>query len=298
MDLDDLKQRLQVEVETRADTLREASHRIHEHPETNFEEHFAHGLLADLVEADGLRVERGAFGLDTAFVARAGDAGPTIAVLCEYDALPGIGHACGHNIIATAGLGAGLALAALAREAGGRIVLLGTPAEEGGGGKIVMARAGAFDGVDAAMMVHPAGDDLTRMDVIAVQELTATYTGEAAHAAAQVKGLEAEVANMGGTETRRLDGVPGDGPTVSRSDLASRHRAEVEPRLAALAPQAKIARYPLERITHRRLPIVAAEGVVGKLVAELVPHCAGSANSTAENVAPAAVQRDGRSLPG
>ncbi len=184
MDLDDLKQRLQAEVETRADTLREASHRIHEHPETNFEEHFAHGLLAELVEADGLNVERGAFGLDTAFVARAGDAGPTIAVLCEYDALPGIGHACGHNIIATAGLGAGLALAALAREAGGRIVLLGTPAEEGGGGKIVMARAGAFDGVDAAMMVHPAGDDLTRMDVIAVQELTATYTGEAAHAAA------------------------------------------------------------------------------------------------------------------
>ena len=97
---------------------------------------------------------------------------------------PGIGHACGHNIIATAGLGAGLAAAALADEAGGRVVVLGTPAEEGGGGKILMAREGAFDGIDAAMMVHPAGDDLARMDVIAVQELTATYTGQAAHAAA------------------------------------------------------------------------------------------------------------------
>ena len=184
MDLAALKQRLKAEVEARADVLIEASHQIHEHPELNYEEHFAHGILADLVEAEGVSVERGAFGLDTAFAARAGEEGPTVAVLCEYDALPGIGHACGHNIIAAAGLGAGLAAAALAAEAGGRVVLLGTPAEEGGGGKILMARQGAFDGVDAAMMVHPAGDDLARMDVIAVQELTATYTGEAAHAAA------------------------------------------------------------------------------------------------------------------
>ncbi len=184
MDLDALKSRLKAEVDARAGALIEASHQIHDHPETNFEEHVAHGILTDLVEADGRPVERGAYGLETAFVARAGTTGPTIAVLCEYDALPGIGHACGHNIIAAAGLGAGLAAAALAEEAGGRVELIGTPAEEGGGGKIVMARAGAFEGVDAAMMVHPAGDDLTRMDVIAVQELTATYTGEAAHAAA------------------------------------------------------------------------------------------------------------------
>lgn len=184
MDLSALKDRLKAEVEARADLLVDASHQIHEHPETNYEEHFAHGLLADLVEAEGLALERGAFGVDTAFAAHAGDRGPTIAVLCEYDALPGIGHACGHNIIATAGLGAGLALAALAAEAGGRVALLGTPAEEGGGGKILMARAGAFEGIDAAVMVHPAGDDLARMDVIAVQEVTATYTGEAAHAAA------------------------------------------------------------------------------------------------------------------
>lgn len=184
MDLAALKQRLKAEVDARADVLIEASHQIHEHPELNYAEHFAHGILADLVEAEGVPIERGACGLDTAFVARAGEQGPTVAVLCEYDALPGIGHACGHNIIAAAGLGAGLATAALAAEAGGRVVLLGTPAEEGGGGKILMARQGAFHGVDAAMMVHPAGDDLARMDVIAVHELTATYTGEAAHAAA------------------------------------------------------------------------------------------------------------------
>lgn len=184
MDVAALKERLREEVTSRADRLIELSHAIHEHPETNYEETFAHDALTEALEAEGLAVERHAFGVDTAFAARAGTSGPTIAVLLEYDALPGLGHACGHNIIATAGLGAGLAAAALAEEAGGRIVVLGTPAEEGGGGKILMAREGAFEGVDAAMMVHPAGDDLARMQVIAVQELVATYTGESAHAAA------------------------------------------------------------------------------------------------------------------
>jgi amidohydrolase len=105
-------------------------------------------------------------------------------VLCEYDALPEIGHACGHNVIATAGLGATLAAASIADAAGGRVVVLGTPAEEGGGGKIVMARRGAFEGVDAAVMVHPAHADLLAMSTIAVQQVEATYEGKAAHAAA------------------------------------------------------------------------------------------------------------------
>ncbi len=179
-----MKERLADEVRSRTEVLLDASHDIHANPELNYAEHYAHDRLTDLLEQEGLRVERRAFGLDTAFAARAGSSGPTIAVLCEYDALPGIGHGCGHNIIATAGLGAGLAAAALAEEVGGQVVVLGTPAEEGGGGKIRMARAGAFDGVDAAMMVHPAAFDLTRMHVIAVQEVVATYTGEAAHAAA------------------------------------------------------------------------------------------------------------------
>jgi amidohydrolase len=184
VDLPAVKERLRAEVEARAEALLAASHEIHAHPELNYEERFAHDLLTDLLADEGLEVERKAYGLDTAFVARAGTSGPTIAVLCEYDALPGIGHACGHNIIATAGLGAGLAAAAVAEEVGGRVVVMGTPAEEGGGGKILLAQRGAFGGVDAALMVHPASWDLTRMDVIAVQELTAVYTGEAAHAAA------------------------------------------------------------------------------------------------------------------
>ena len=182
--LSDAKARLAAEVDRRADLLVDVSHQIHANPELNYEERFAHELLTGVLEREGLNVTRSARGVATAFEATAGADGPTVAVVCEYDALPGIGHACGHNIIATAGLGAGLAAASMAEELGGRVVIMGTPAEEGGGGKILLARRGAFEGVDAAMMVHPAGYDLSRMDVIAVQELTATYTGRAAHAAA------------------------------------------------------------------------------------------------------------------
>jgi amidohydrolase len=184
MDVDGAKQRLVEEVDARAESLLHASHRIHEKPELLFEERFAADLLCGVLEDAGFKVERSAYGLETAFAARAGTEGPTVAVLCEYDALPGIGHGCGHNIIATAGLGAGLAAAALADEVGGRLVVLGTPAEEGGGGKIYMGEAGAFDGVDAALMVHPADQDLLEMNVIAIATWEVEYFGEAAHAAA------------------------------------------------------------------------------------------------------------------
>jgi amidohydrolase len=182
--LEEAKERLAAEVEKRAEVLLDVSHRIHAHPELNYEERYAHDLLTEVIEGDGLAVTRQARGIDTAFEARAGESGPTIAVLCEYDALPGVGHACGHNVIAAAGLGAGLAAAAVAAELGGRVAILGTPAEEGGGGKVFLLDRGAFEDVDAALMVHPADADLTAMDVIAVQQCKVTYRGEAAHAAA------------------------------------------------------------------------------------------------------------------
>jgi amidohydrolase len=184
IELEAAKQRIVDEVDKRGDLLLEASHEIHAHPELAFEEIFAHELLTDLISNEGIAVERGAYGIPTAFAARAGSTGPTIAVLCEYDALPGIGHACGHNIIATAGLGAGLAAAALADELGGRVLILGTPAEEGGGGKVKLIERGALEGVDAAMMVHPAGADLRSMNAIAIQQIWCEFIGKAAHAAA------------------------------------------------------------------------------------------------------------------
>lgn len=178
------KQKMASEVDARASRLLSVSHQIHETPELCFEEHTAHDLLCSVLEDEGLEVERSAFDLDTAFVARSGRTGPHVAVICEYDALPEIGHACGHNVIAAAGLGAGLAAAALAEELGGRISIIGTPAEEGGGGKCYMLDRGAFDGVSAAMMVHPANHELAYMSAIAVEQLEVTYSGQAAHASA------------------------------------------------------------------------------------------------------------------
>lgn len=184
LDIDDLKQAVCLEVDRLTPALLHASHEIHAHPELNFEEHFAHDLLTELLDRAGLSPTRHAYGVETAFEARIGERGHDVAVLCEYDALPAIGHACGHNIIATAGLGAGLAAATVAERAGGRLRIVGTPAEEGGGGKIAMARNGAFAGLDAAMMVHPADADLIRMDAIALQSLDVQFHGRAAHAAA------------------------------------------------------------------------------------------------------------------
>jgi amidohydrolase len=210
MDLEQAKARVQEEVDRRADLLLEVSHRIHGHPEVVFEETFAADLLAS-----ALGTEAGAYGLDTAFESRYGSGdGPTVAVICEYDALPRIGHGCGHNVIAAAGLGAGLAAAAVAEEAGGRLVVLGTPAEEGGGGKVLMGDRWAFEGVDAALMVHPAGSDLTEPDVIAIATWRVEYFGRGAHAAAAPhlgrNALDAMVLGYNGVAALRQHIAPAD----------------------------------------------------------------------------------------
>ncbi|HEX4905246.1 MAG TPA: M20 family metallopeptidase [Acidimicrobiales bacterium] len=179
-----VKEQMVAKIDQLADVLIEASHDIHEHPELAFEEHHAHDALTAILEREGIDVTRGAFGMETAFDAVVGTEGPTVAVCLEYDALPGVGHACGHNIIATAGLGASLAAAAFAGDGGGRVRILGTPAEERGGGKEVAIRGGALEGVDVAMMIHPADADLLSMDAIAVVEYDVEFHGKAAHAAA------------------------------------------------------------------------------------------------------------------
>ncbi|MFM8553948.1 MAG: amidohydrolase [Acidimicrobiales bacterium] len=193
-------------IEESAARLVEVSHAIHARPELNFEEHFASELLVRTSTELGLAAELGAYGAPTGFVAETGS-GPTVCVMSEYDALPGIGHACGHNVIAAAGLGAAIGLAAVAGDSGGRLRWLGTPAEEGGGGKIVMARNGALDGVDAAMMVHSADADLTAIDAIALQQLVVEYHGREAHAAAAPQqgrnALDAAVLGYMGVATLR-----------------------------------------------------------------------------------------------
>jgi amidohydrolase len=165
-----------------AEGLIALSHGVHADAELAFEEHRSSARLVSALDAAGLEVETGVAGLDTAFVASAGSGPLTIAICAEYDALPGIGHACGHNVIAAAAVGAGLALAPLADDLGLTVKVIGTPAEEGGGGKILMLDAGVFDGVHAAMMVHPAPDESLTLPCLAVEHLTVRYRGREAHA--------------------------------------------------------------------------------------------------------------------
>ena len=179
------KARVREEIDRIGPRLVEISRDLHENPELMFEEHHAHAVLTDELEAAGLSVTRSAHDLDTAFRVDVGSGdGPLVAICCEYDALPDIGHACGHNIIAAAGLGAGLAAAKVADEMGGRVRILGTPAEEGGNGKGLLLDRGGFDDVDAAVMIHPGDRELRYMTTLAAASVVVTYHGHASHAAA------------------------------------------------------------------------------------------------------------------
>ena len=185
MDLEQLKRRAAARIDEDARQLDALALAIHDHPELAYAERFAAGACADHVAACGLAVTRGAGGVETAFVAetRSG-AGPTVAICAEYDALPGIGHGCGHNLIAAGGIGAYLGAAAVANELKGTPRLIGTPAEEGGAGKVKLQAAGVFDGVDAAMMFHPADADVLDPLMVALRVLDIEFRGRAAHAAA------------------------------------------------------------------------------------------------------------------
>jgi amidohydrolase len=161
----------------------EISHQIHERPELKFEEHFAAEQLSLALRDMGLAVERGIGGLPTAFRAEIGRGSPAVAILAEYDALPN-GHSCGHNLICGAAVAAIAGLTAIAAKLPGRVIIMGTPAEEGGGGKITLLEAGAFAAVDAAMMAHPTDSEFSTIPALATQHLRITFHGRAAHAAA------------------------------------------------------------------------------------------------------------------
>ncbi len=180
----DLLHAAERDVDARREALIALSHAIHADAEIGFEEHTSSRRVADAVEEAGFAVTHGVGDLDTAVVAEYGQGPLTVAICAEYDALPGIGHACGHNIIAAAGVGAALALAPLADELGLTVRLLGTPAEEGGGGKVLLLRAGSFDGANLAMMVHPAPYESASIPSLAVKHVDVRFRGTSAHASA------------------------------------------------------------------------------------------------------------------
>jgi amidohydrolase len=173
------------ELDKKADWLKELSAEIWRFAELGYEEFKSHSTLVQALEKEGFVVEKEVAGLKTAFRATFGSGRPNVAFICEYDALPEIGHACGHNLIAKAGLGAGLGLkkAIGTGSLAGTVTVLGTPAEEGGGGKVRMIDAGCFKDVDVAMMVHPAGITLLAPFVLSVCQYTITFHGKESHAA-------------------------------------------------------------------------------------------------------------------
>jgi amidohydrolase len=179
------KKRISASVDARAQALDRLALDIHARPELAFEERFASSALADYLESERVSVTRAAGGLETAFVADTGSGGPVVAILGEYDALPGIGHGCGHNLMGTAAVGAFLALRDTLDGTRGRVRIVGCPAEERGNGKVHLMKGGAFEGVDAAVMYHPGDRDEIDPLMLAMVNLDVEILGKAAHAAAE-----------------------------------------------------------------------------------------------------------------
>ena len=219
--------KLKAQVSAAASGQREAaialSREIHANPELGFKETRASSLLCDYLEGQGFMVTRGIAGLKTAFRADYGDGPQAIGLMAEYDALPEIGHACGHNLIAAGSSVAAVAAKTAVDAAGGRVSVFGTPGEEGGGGKAIMAEAGAFSDLDAAMMVHPGVRDIACPSVLAARSVKVEYFGKAAHASADpeqgINALEAMLLAFNAVnslrqhipESARIHGIITDG---------------------------------------------------------------------------------------
>jgi len=228
MELGKLKKEIQEEVEAHRQELIDLSLKIHANPEIGWQEEKSSGWLADYLEKNGFKVERGICDLPTAFRARYGQGKPVIAIMAEYDALPEVGHGCGHNIIGTIAVGAGIAAKLAAEQAGGTILVFGTPAEECLGGKVVMVEKGAFDGVDVAMIVHPRGKyNAVGVRFLAVINLDVEFRGKSAHASSApwdgINALEAMIQSFNGINSlrqhiknkARIHGVITDGGKVA-----------------------------------------------------------------------------------
>ncbi len=207
MDANELKIAVSGEIDNRRSQLNELSQKIHGNPELGMQETRAAGWLAGYLEGNGFLVEKGICGLETGFRASYGQGKPGMGILAEDDALPQRGHACGHNLIAASAVGAGVAARQAVDGYGGKVLVFGTPGEEGEGGKVIMAREGAFDGVDMAMMVHPGVRNTAITSFLALHALEVEFFGKAAHAAARpdegVNALEAMIQSFNGINSLR-----------------------------------------------------------------------------------------------
>ena len=223
LNIEKLKASVTGEVDAQRHQLSELSLKIHANPELGFHEVKATAWLTRYLEENGFSIERGICELPTAFRASYGQGKPTIAILAEYDALPGLGHACGHNLIATCAVGAGVASKLAIDQFGGSILVIGTPAEEIYGGKVIIVDKGGFNNVDMAMMMHPGVYNTATACTLACQNLEVEFFGKAAHAAARpeagINALEAMLNSFAAIDslrqhiksTARIHGIITDG---------------------------------------------------------------------------------------
>ncbi|MED3574749.1 M20 family metallopeptidase [Cytobacillus praedii] len=286
--IDELKEAIIKNVESNKELYLATSHQIHAKPEIGNEEYFASGLLIDILEQEGFEVEKGIAGHHTSFLARKKSflEGPTIAFLAEYDALPGLGHACGHNIIGTTSVGAAIALSKALDETGGEVVVLGTPAEEGGpngSAKGSFVKHGLLEGIDAALMIHPSNQTRLTSTSLAVDPLDFEFIGKPAHAAAAphegINALDAVIQLFNGINALRqqlkddvrIHGIitdGGDAPNIIPEYAKARffiraatraHLNEVTKKVKAIAEGAALA-------TGATLNVIAFQNEVDNLL--------------------------------
>ncbi|PAE25702.1 M20 family metallopeptidase [Bacillus sp. 7894-2] len=286
--LSELKEAIRKNVDDNKELYLSASHQIHANPEIGNEEFFASGLLSGILEKEGFEVERAVAGHETAFLARKKSAkpGPSIAFLAEYDALPGLGHGCGHNIIGTTSVAAAIALSKVIDETGGEAVVLGTPAEEGGpngSAKGSFVKHGLLDGIDAALMVHPSNHTRLTSSSLAVDPLDFEFIGKPAHAAASpeegINALDAVIQLFNGINALRqqlkddvrIHGIithGGDAPNIIPEYAKARFfiRASTRTSLNEVTRKVKAVAEGAALATGAKLNVIAFQNEVDNLL--------------------------------
>ncbi|RBP91433.1 amidohydrolase [Cytobacillus firmus] len=286
--LSELKEAIKKNVEDNKELYLSASHQIHANPEIGNEEFFASGLLSGILEKEGFEVERAVAGHETAFLARkkSDKPGPSIAFLAEYDALPGLGHGCGHNIIGTTSVAAAIALSKAIDETGGEAVVFGTPAEEGGpngSAKGSFVKHGLLEGIDAALMVHPSNHTRLTSSSLAVDPLDFEFIGKPAHAAASpeegINALDAVIQLFNGINALRqqlkddvrIHGIithGGDAPNIIPEYAKARFfiRASTRTSLNEVTRKVKAVAEGAALATGAKLNVIAFQNEVDNLL--------------------------------
>ncbi|TDT61012.1 M20 family metallopeptidase [Fonticella tunisiensis] len=287
--IEDLRERIIFEIDNNREKYIDISHSIHDNPEIGNEEVFASNLLKETLEREGFQVEGGVAGHATAFIARkksTSKGGPTIGFLAEYDALPGLGHACGHNIIGAASTAAAIALSRILEETGGEVVVLGTPAEEGGpngSAKASFVRHNLLEGIDACMMVHPSNESTLTGNSLAVDPLDFEFIGKPAHASAcpeeGINALDAVIQLFNGINALRQHVTPdvrihgiithgGDAPNIVPEYAKARFfiRAATREKLNEVTNRVKNIAQGAALATGAKVNIIAFQNQVDNLL--------------------------------